>query len=167
MSILGRIRKHREDVAFSDDEWLRADAVRWEPLNYGITRTLRGRAADMDDDGQVGATAWETIFTSPDSPGAKIAVCAYPSFMESEGTYWAGFRFTYTCDDAPGWSYAGYEKDPQDQAWDNFIVAEMAAEALAVLVGADPAWATATMPVIFEWDGRRFDPVIRDSDGAP
>jgi hypothetical protein len=153
------------DVGESGDEWLRTDAVRWEPFGWSVPGTLLGAAADMNDDGQAGWAAYKVIFTSPSVPGAEITVCTYAA--EGQGSYWKGIRYTYTTTAAPDWSFTLWEKDPEDQAYGGVGAADTAALDLALRIARNPDWARATLTEIFDWDGRRFDTAARDSDGAP
>jgi hypothetical protein len=163
MSIFGRFRRNNPGT---DDEWLRTDAVRWEPLYYAISRSLRGPAADMDDGSQhagpVGRYAFETIFTTTDVPGAEIAVCTY--VVEYDEAYWVGVRYTYTTTASPGWSYIMWDHDPYERPYPGAMQATEAARVLAVNLGESAAYARAMFPGIFDWDGQRFDMSIHASE---
>jgi hypothetical protein len=105
------------------------------------------------------------VFMTPAAQGARIAVCTYAA--ETQEAYRKGIRYTYDTEGDGHPFYTGWERDPEDWAYESSSAADTAALGLAVLMARDPGWAAATMPGIFDWDGRRFDTVIRDSDGAP
>ena len=164
MNFLGKLR--RQPV--TDDEWLPAGAVRWEPLAWGVATSLEGDDADMDDQGQAIPLAWRVIFVSQDAPGAELTIWTYAA--ETSEAHWKGIRYTYTTTDAPGWSYTGWEQDPEDRAYGSLGDAVQGAIDLAFQIsreptpamGPGPGWAASTLPGIFDWDGRRFDTTIHD-----